>query len=109
MTNKIEITRALYTVYDLLAGETVGPIFPSPTDHTAMRDFATVCADPQTTIGKNPADYQLICVGYIRGMVIEPDTDVILTGSQWLATQEKGTTRAARPVADFDSPGNGPG
>lgn len=101
--------RKLYAVYDLVAGEVIGPIFQHAADAAAIRDFSDVAADRNTTIGKHPADYQLISLGTLEGLQIKPAHELIVSGSQWLALQEKNTIAARGPVAAIDSPANGRG
>lgn len=51
-----------YTIYDLKSLQYYPPFFAS-TDAAAARSFADLANDPQTNVGRHPADYVLYCVG----------------------------------------------
>lgn len=81
----------LYAVYDMVAGEVVGPIFQAKADQVAIRQFNDVASDPRTIIGQHPADFQLMSFGTLEGFHVKLQHEMILSGSQWLAMQERKT------------------
>ena len=52
----------LYAVYDSGSCVYDGPV-PAQTDAVAMRNFANLAGDLNTSIGKNPEYFSLWCVG----------------------------------------------
>lgn len=86
----------IYVVYDNIAKDTVGVIMTFSHDAPAVRVFTDGLADP-TTLGRHPADFDLLLVGSIDpenhhngdGLVYGLDKPIqILSGSAWLASQQ---------------------
>jgi len=78
--------KSLYSVFDQVS-KLWGLPFHSHNNKTAVRDFATAAQDPNTQIAKNPADYQLYCVGSFdesSGVIISTSPDLIGSASQYL-------------------------
>lgn len=82
----------LYTIYDLEAQTTLGPVIPHARHAAATRMFSEVLADKNTTPGKYPEQFHLIWIG-------EQDTETaeitpreptpVLTGADWLKQQRQ--------------------
>lgn len=51
-----------YSIYDVKALNYHAPFF-AHTDGSALRSFADLANDANTTIGRHPTDYSLWCVG----------------------------------------------
>lgn len=51
-----------YTIYDIKSLQYYPPFFAS-TDAAAARSFADLANDPNTNVGRHPADYVLYCCG----------------------------------------------
>jgi hypothetical protein len=51
-----------YSVYDNKSLSYGMPFF-APTDGSAVRSFAGLANDAQTTVGQHPSDFSLFCVG----------------------------------------------
>lgn len=51
-----------YSIYDRKALQ-YHPPFYATTDGSATRSFADLANDPNTNVGRHPADYVLFCVG----------------------------------------------
>lgn len=94
---------ALYAVYDLVAQAIVGTIFIQRHPAAAIRTFADVINDPQTSIAAHPEDYELRCLGYLNDkyqvtghskneeladQTVILDVDTIITGKALKAAQD---------------------
>lgn len=53
----------LYCVYDKRAETIVGPIDRATSSVPIIRAVKDSLTDPQSIIGKNPEDFQVICIG----------------------------------------------
>lgn len=80
--------KMLYTIRDVVA-ESIGPIVLFAADAAAVRMFGDVAVDPQTNIGRHPADFELICIGqvYDDGVIVPAvgGPRVVITGAAWKA------------------------
>lgn len=90
--------KKLYAVYDIVAREIHGPILTFNADAAAIRTFSEILADNKTALSQHPADYTLLYLGTITEnddtlpqILASLGAEVILTGAQWLAVQEKNT------------------
>lgn len=88
---KIAMNNSIYVVWDLIAQAMAGPIFTHRHDAPAVREFTEVLGNPQTTLGKNPSDYNLLRLGEINeNAQLTPGlVTTVLTGKEWLETQQK--------------------
>lgn len=86
------MNKSIYVVWDIIAAAMVGPLMVFQHDAPASREFTEVLADPKTSLGRNPADYQLLKIGEIseNGTLSPGLVTTVLTGREWLARQENG-------------------
>lgn len=83
----------MYIIYDTLAKATIGQVQLFRHDAAAIRFFNDVAQQKQTIVGQHPTDFELIALGIIdEEQNILALREVVLTGRQWLAMQEKNTT-----------------
>lgn len=89
------ITR-LYQTMDIVAQSAVGQIIKAKADQAAIRIFTEGLRDPNS-LGKYPADFELIAIGIQdeeTGQITAYDKYTpILTGVQWLAIQTENQPR----------------
>lgn len=95
----------IYCVMDRVADAVAGQIFTQHGHPAAIRLFTDLLSDQRTTPGQHPADFDLVCLGYLSERAIRhndpytPDLEIgiavgranpemILTGAAWLATQQ---------------------
>jgi len=82
--------RIIAAIVDTLANDVVGPIQAFRHPAQAIRFFSDVAGDPQTMINKHVEDYQLIQFATLEDdLTFAVARDVIITGSQWKAAQQK--------------------
>lgn len=87
-----EITN-LYAIYDNKAETIIGPVISEKHDAAAIRTYTDLLREPKVSLSQHPADYDLIGLGSIHNIAgeiaINPQTRLILSGAQWLATQNR--------------------
>lgn len=85
----------LYAIIDTVAKAILGNIIICHAHPaSAVRMFTDALQDPKTTAAQHPADYILVCLGYvgenhhesIYGLAKPDGTEIILTGAAWLAS-----------------------
>ena len=79
----------LFQIYDRVAGQVIGPISAERSEGPAIRWFHQVLAEPKTSPGQAPADYDLLCLGQqsIEGRLDGLEMpQVVATGAAWLAS-----------------------
>lgn len=83
--------RRLYIIYDRVAETFVGPIIVDRADAPVVRSFHDVLADPKTSLGQHPGDYDVRCIAQITdvGQVLPLEHTTIATGSAWQISQER--------------------
>lgn len=103
----------IYAIKDNVARAIVGPLICENADAVAIRMFSDLLGDKTLTIGQHPGDYDLLQLGYLANEEYESDVSghpalpithkirlhpiaeesyrIVLSGSQWLAIQEKNT------------------
>lgn len=84
--------RLLIIVEDKLGHDIVGPITLHKNSVTALRMWDDICRMEKSALSAHIADHQLVCVGYIddesKDWKIVPDHQILITGEQWLASQQ---------------------
>lgn len=80
----------LFAVRDKVANALIGTVWIMRHEAAAIRTFTDIASDPQSSINKHPADYELIELGELNetNNAIEPTTRVVLDGATWAATQQ---------------------
>lgn len=88
----------IYAIYDNVAKDIVGNILTIHRHHaSAIRMFGDVLANNQN-VRQHPQDYTLLCVGEIGHQdnsdlpqveQFDGGAEVVMTGTAWLATQQK--------------------
>lgn len=81
--------RYIIALEDTLAGDITGviQIFPHPAP--AIRFFGDIASHPESNVGRHIEDYQLVSLGTLNDdNTVTPDKQVIITGSQWRASQQ---------------------
>lgn len=79
--------KGIYSCFDSKAAIYSAPFF-SPNDMTAVRDFARVVADPNTTIHHAPEDFTLHNIGAFddtTGEIVPSKAKAVITASAVLA------------------------
>lgn len=80
----------VYAIIDNVADEITGPLTIHKHPAAAIRMFVDVASNKQTSISQHPADYDLFKLGYINAdNQIVAEHQLVITGSAWLAAQEK--------------------
>lgn len=92
-------TVMLFQIFDTVGQTVIGPIIPAHHQAKAIRDFTDILADPKTTLGTHPDDYELLQIGIqdeetgsLDPMVGRPEP--VLTGKQWRIMKEAAQARA---------------
>lgn len=86
--------RYIIALEDTLANEITGviQIFPHPAP--AIRFFGDIASHPESNVGRHIDDYRLVSLGTLNDdNTIAPDKQVIITGSQWKASQQLTTNQ----------------
>lgn len=72
----------LYQVFDVRARTTLGPIFAGQNEIPIARELTDHVNNPETMLGKNPEDFQLVLLGtqdLDTGRIVGlPDTQFVL-------------------------------
>lgn len=71
----------LFQMRDIVAVCQVGPIFMERSEGPAIRQFDIALTDPGMSFSKNPADYELLCVGEMddsSGKMFEGEFPVVV-------------------------------
>lgn len=86
----------LYQMYDKQAGIVSGPILAVNRDAAAIRAFNDVLAQKDSDPGRYPEDFELLLIGeqdQESGAIVawnpSGHQEVIATGAEWLAAQER--------------------
>lgn len=83
----------IYAIYDTVAKAIIGQLQLLRHDAAAVRFFGDVASQKQTIVGQHPADFELISLGTLgEAEFIFAEREVIITGTAWLAMQEKNIT-----------------
>lgn len=83
----------IYAIYDTLAKAILGQLQLFRHDAAAIRFFNDVASQQNTIVGQHPNDFELISLGTLgEGEFIFAQREVVITGAQWLAMQEKNIT-----------------
>lgn len=98
----------IYMLYDRLGEQLIGQCWIDASDGAAIREFHDVLANPQTSPGRHPADYDLVRLAevdvedlaiYVTADDVSPGyASVVARGKDWLDGQK------AREAADNPSP-----
>lgn len=79
----------LYVIYDKVSQQILGPVALHKHDAAAIRSFTDVASLQNSIVGKHPHDFELCRLGYLTHSAhIEGTHAVILTGEQWLNSQQ---------------------
>lgn len=73
--------QVLTIVYDRVAEATVGPVITTPTVGVSVRMFQDVVRDERSAMALHPADYDLMQIGEIDGMVLYPSVPRVLVNA----------------------------
>lgn len=80
----------IYAIYDNLAKAILGGLHLYKHDAAAIRFFSDIATTANTQINKHPSDFDLVRLGFLENEVeLTPLHEVILTGANWLAAQQK--------------------
>lgn len=80
--------QGIYAIFDTMAKDITGGLYLHKHQAAAVRFYADVATDKDTSIYRHPQDYDLILLGYIQeDLTLEPRYSVILKGSVWIAAQ----------------------
>lgn len=92
----------IYAVLDTVSSSLFGGLHLHKADAAAVRMFTDALTDERTLIAKHPADFDLICLGYVCEVTVPENGDrlgipaggistqgitLVLAGKQWLASQ----------------------
>lgn len=80
----------IYAIRDNVAEQIIGTLIMLKHEAAAVRSFGDIASMPESIVGKHPADFDLVQLGYITHThQLEPDYRLVITGAAWLAAQEK--------------------
>jgi hypothetical protein len=80
--------KSIYAIYDNVAEQIIGGLHVFPHQAPAIRLYGDIAIMPESTIGKHPQDFDLICIGVLNeDTTITPVKETVLTGAQWSAAQ----------------------
>lgn len=79
----------IYAIFDTVAGQIIGGLAFHKHEAAAIRFFSDVAVLENSQVGKHPADFELIRLGYIGqdNKTIVPDYSMVLSGAKWAAAQ----------------------
>lgn len=79
----------LYAVYDTVADMIIGGLQVFRHDAAAVRFFNDVASIENSMVGKHPADFQLLRLGWMDDSGgIDAERDVLMEGAQWAAINQ---------------------
>lgn len=86
----------IFGIRDKLANAIIGTLWLMRHEAQAIRTFTDIASDPQSSIAKHPADYELLELGHLTdnndgivGILSPGETGrVVLDGATWAATQQ---------------------
>lgn len=79
----------LYAVLDTVADLIIGGIQIHRHEASAIRTFGDVATMPNSVVAAHPGDFILVRLGHLDDSnMLVPDHSVVMTGAQWLATQQ---------------------
>lgn len=80
----------LFAVLDTVADTIIGGVQLHKHEASAIRSFGDIASMPNSIVALHPADFSLLRLGHLTAdNQLVPDYAVILTGAQWLATQQR--------------------
>lgn len=101
--------KGIYMLYDVKEAILVGQCYIAASDGAAIREFHDVLANPQTTPGRHPEDFDLYKLGMVditEPEISGPDDDntdltarAIARGKDWLDAQKPRDTPSTPRIA----------
>lgn len=90
----MSVRKGIYAVRDVVSTSIVSQLILEHQDAPAIRSFHDALSEPNSPMGKHPADYVLVDLGEINldtGLIVGVEPIIIATGASWLESQ-KGAT-----------------
>lgn len=83
--------RSLFIFHDRVAENFVGFIQINRHPAPVVRDFHSLLADKQTSLGQHPNDFNVVHIGFIDddGTITPIAPLIIATGASWVALQQQ--------------------
>lgn len=78
----------IYAIIDKKTEDLIGGLQLHKHPASAIRTFTDIGLDKQTLLNRHPEDFDLVKLGELTDQnQIQPDYNVIITGSAWAASQ----------------------